>query len=116
MISSEKVAAQEKRMEALGIREDEIVEKFIHGSGSGGQSIKDLSLYFLTKTGAGTLNFGVGSALAGLGALAANDGKTNVNSALGSGSSTVSVTGTTTLKFGSVSQTLSSLTIGAGGC
>ena len=39
MISSEKVAAQEKRMEALGIREDEIVEKFIHGSGSGGQKI-----------------------------------------------------------------------------
>ena len=39
MISSEKIAAQEKRMEALGIREDGIVEKFIHGSGSGGQKI-----------------------------------------------------------------------------
>ena len=68
----------------------------------------------LTKTGAGTLNFGVNSDLTGLVALAANNGTTNVNSILGSGASTVSVTGATTLKFGSVSQTLSSLTIGAG--
>ena len=68
----------------------------------------------LTKTGAGTLNFGVSSGLTGLGALVANNGTTNVNSALGSGSSAVSVTGATTLKFGSVSQTLNSLTIGAG--
>ena len=69
----------------------------------------------LTKTGAGTLNFGVSSGLTGLGALAANNGTTNVNSVLGTGgTSTVNVTGATTLKFGSVSQTLSSLTIGAG--
>ncbi len=68
----------------------------------------------LTKTGLGTLNFDANSTLTGLGALAANNGTTNVNSVLGGGSSTVSVTGATTLKFGSVSQTLSSLTIGAG--
>ena len=68
----------------------------------------------LTKSGTGTLNFGVSSGLTGLGALAANNGTTHVNSALGTGTSTVSVTAATTLKFGSVSQTLSSLTIGAG--
>ena len=45
----------------------------------------------------------------------ASAGTTNVNSVLGSGTSAVSATGTgTTLKFGSVSQTLSSLSIGAG--
>ena len=55
------------------------------------------------------------SDLTGLSALAASNGTTNVNSALGTGgASTVSVTGATTLKFGSVSQTLASLTIGAG--
>jgi len=69
----------------------------------------------LTKTGAGTLNFAVGSTLTTLQDLVANNGTTNVNSTLGTGgNATVSVTGTTTLKFGSVSQTLSSLSIGAG--
>ena len=67
----------------------------------------------LTKTGDGTLNFAVGSTQS-YGTLAATAGVTNVNSALGSGTSTVSVTGATTLKFGSVSQTLASLSIGAG--
>jgi protein subunit release factor B len=39
MISSEKIAAQEKRMAVLDIREEDLVEKFITGSGSGGQKI-----------------------------------------------------------------------------
>ncbi len=38
-VSSEKESALEQRMEALGIDESEIVEKFIRGSGSGGQKI-----------------------------------------------------------------------------
>ena len=37
-----------------------------------------------------------------------------MNGTLGTGTSTVSVTGASSLKFGSVSQTLGSLTIGAG--
>ena len=69
----------------------------------------------LTKTGSGTLNFGLLSGLTGLGALAANDGATNVHSVLGTGgTSTISASGTASVKFGSVSQTLRSLTIGAG--
>ena len=43
MISPEKVLAQEKRMLALGIREEDLVEKFITGSGSGGQKINKTS-------------------------------------------------------------------------
>ncbi len=39
MISAEKQQALQKRMEALGIREDDLVEKFVLGSGSGGQKI-----------------------------------------------------------------------------
>lgn len=68
----------------------------------------------LTKTGNGTLNFAVGSAQS-YAALVAQQGTTNVNSAVGSGMSSVSVTGSgTSLKLGSVNQTLSSLSIGAG--
>jgi autotransporter-associated beta strand protein len=53
------------------------------------------------------------------GTLAVNDGTLNVNGTLGTGSSVVTVTDTiglpaTKLRFGTVSQTLSSLTIGAG--
>lgn len=66
----------------------------------------------LTKTGAGTLNLDGSQSYAALNATA---GTTTVDGAVGSGASTVSVTGaSTTLKFGTVSQTLSSLTIGAG--
>jgi protein subunit release factor B len=43
MISPEKILAQEKRMLALGIREEDLIEKFIHGSGSGGQKINKTS-------------------------------------------------------------------------
>ena len=66
-------------------------------------------------TGCATLNTKSGGALTVAGTVTvANNGTTNVNSALGTGTSTVSVTAATTLKFGSVSQKLSSLTIGAG--
>ena len=67
----------------------------------------------LTKVGGDTLN--INGAVSDGTTLAANGGTTNVNAAFGTGTSNVSVTGAgTTLKFGSVSQTLSSLTIGAG--
>ena len=70
----------------------------------------------LVKQGTGVLNLAPGAVLT-FDTLTANDGTLNVNSALGTGSGTgvVAVTGgTTKLRFGSVSQTLSSLTIGAG--
>ena len=70
--------------------------------------------FSVTKVGAGTVDFAVGS-IQTYDALVAQQGTTNVNSAVGTGSSSVSVTGAgTTLKFGTVSQTLSSLTIGDG--
>ena len=65
-----------------------------------------------TKVGAGTLS--LNGASQNYGTLTATDGTTNVNGTLGTGTSTVSVTGASSLKFGSVSQTLGSLTIGAG--
>ena len=66
----------------------------------------------LTKTGAGTVNLDGPQSYAALNATA---GTTTVDGAVGSATSAVSVTGAgTTLKFGTVSQTLSSLTIGAG--
>ncbi len=66
----------------------------------------------LTKTGAGTVNLDGSQSYAALNATA---GTTTVDGAVGSGTSAVSVTGAgTTLKFGTVSQKLSSLTIGAG--
>lgn len=43
MLSPEKQAALEERMTALGIKEDDLVEKFILGSGSGGQKINKTS-------------------------------------------------------------------------
>lgn len=43
MITKAKQEAQAKRMEALGIREEEIEERFIRGSGSGGQKINKTS-------------------------------------------------------------------------
>jgi peptide chain release factor len=38
-VTSEKVAALEQRMAALGINEGDLLEKFVRGSGSGGQKI-----------------------------------------------------------------------------
>ena len=43
MVSPEKQAALEERMAAMGITEDQLVEKFILGSGSGGQKINKTS-------------------------------------------------------------------------
>ncbi len=43
MVSPEKQAALEARMTALGITEDDLVEKFVLGSGSGGQKINKTS-------------------------------------------------------------------------
>lgn len=43
MIRKEKLEELEKRMEDLGIREADLLEKFILGSGSGGQKINKTS-------------------------------------------------------------------------
>lgn len=43
MVSPEKQAALESRMAALGISEGDLVEKFILGTGSGGQKINKTS-------------------------------------------------------------------------
>jgi protein subunit release factor B len=43
MISPEKVLALARRMQALGLREEDLIEKFIQGSGSGGQKINKTS-------------------------------------------------------------------------
>jgi protein subunit release factor B len=43
MISHDKQSALSERMAALGIREEDLVEKFILGSGSGGQKINKTS-------------------------------------------------------------------------
>jgi peptide chain release factor len=42
-ISKEKQEALKSRMESLGIHEDDLIEKFILGSGSGGQKINKTS-------------------------------------------------------------------------
>ena len=73
-----------------------------------------LSATTLTKQGDGTLTFGTSATLSGVGSLASTLGTTNINSALGGGSAAVTLTGASTVKFGSISQTLGSLTIGAG--
>jgi protein subunit release factor B len=43
MVSPEKQVALDARMTALGIAEDDLVEKFVLGSGSGGQKINKTS-------------------------------------------------------------------------
>ena len=43
MISPEKKAAMQARMAKLGIHEDELIEKFVRGTGSGGQKINKTS-------------------------------------------------------------------------
>ena len=70
----------------------------------------------VVKQGGGVLNLAPGAVLT-LNTLTANDGTLNVNSALGNAVVSVSDApggSPTKLRFGSVSQTLSSLTIGAG--
>ncbi len=42
-VSPEKQAALEQRLAALGIRESDLLEKFVRGSGSGGQKINKTS-------------------------------------------------------------------------
>ncbi|MFZ9941833.1 MAG: peptide chain release factor family protein [Luteolibacter sp.] len=42
-ISPEKIAALERSMASLGIREEDLLEKFVRGSGSGGQKINKTS-------------------------------------------------------------------------
>lgn len=43
MVAKDKLECLKKRMEALSIKEDDLVEKFILGSGSGGQKINKTS-------------------------------------------------------------------------
>jgi len=43
MISKEKIEELYRRMERLGIREEDVVEKFILGSGRGGQKVNKTS-------------------------------------------------------------------------
>ena len=42
-VSPEKSAAREQSMASLGIREEDLLEKFVRGSGSGGQKINKTS-------------------------------------------------------------------------
>ena len=54
MPSPEKIAALEARMEKLGITEETLTEKFIQGSGSGGQKInKTASCVYLKHSTSG---------------------------------------------------------------
>ncbi|MDG2399026.1 MAG: peptide chain release factor-like protein [Akkermansiaceae bacterium] len=43
MISADKKGALERRMASLGIFEDDLIEKFIRGTGSGGQKVNKTS-------------------------------------------------------------------------
>jgi peptide chain release factor len=43
MVSKEKLDELEQRMQSLGIKEDDLIEKFILGSGKGGQKINKTS-------------------------------------------------------------------------
>ena len=42
-VSAEKISALEQSMASLGIREEDLLEKFVRGSGSGGQKINKTS-------------------------------------------------------------------------
>lgn len=42
-VSPEKIAALEQSMASLGIRDEDLLEKFVRGSGSGGQKINKTS-------------------------------------------------------------------------
>ena len=68
----------------------------------------------LTKTGAGTLTLDPAADLTALGGLTAGGGTTLIDGQLGNGSAVASATNGGHLAFGTVSQTLASLDIGAG--
>ena len=51
MISAEKKEQLQKRMRALGIDEDDLIEKFVRGTGSGGQKINKTSSTVYLKHG-----------------------------------------------------------------
>ena len=68
----------------------------------------------LTKTGAGILTLDPAAKLTALGGLTASGGTTLINGQLGTGSSVASATNGGHLAFGTTSQTLASLNIGAG--
>jgi autotransporter-associated beta strand protein len=74
----------------------------------------------VTTVGSGVITFGAAGSLASLYSLTVTDGTTNVNSAIGAAAGNADVVvgdgfgGTAKLRLGSVSQTLGSLTIGAG--
>ena len=68
----------------------------------------------LTKTGAGTLTLDPAADLTALGGLTAGGGTTLIDGQLGNGSAVASATNGGHLAFGTVSQTLASLNIGAG--
>ena len=74
----------------------------------------------VTTVGSGVITFGAAGSLASLYSLTVTDGTTNVNSAIGAAAGNADVVvgdgfgGTAKLRFGSVSHTLGSLTIGAG--
>ena len=68
----------------------------------------------LTKTGAGILTLNPVADLTALGGLTSGGGTTLVNGPLGNGSSVASATNGGHLAFGTTSQTLASLNIGAG--
>lgn len=54
MPSPEKTAALEARMRGLNVTEETLIEKFIHGSGSGGQKVnKTASCVYLKHTPTG---------------------------------------------------------------
>ena len=51
MVGQEKREAMQRRMEALGIRAEDLLEKFIRGSGHGGQKINKTSSCVYLKHG-----------------------------------------------------------------
>ena len=59
MISIDKREALERRLDSLGIHEDDVIEKFIRGTGSGGQKInKTSSCVFLQHPSSQTEGIG----------------------------------------------------------